>query len=110
MESRASSPAATFYLKKSEYPAKLPERKGRKPAIESVMNHRILIFSILLVLLLTPGPVLAQTKSVPWLSSIGAGSGSSEIRSVRTEADVTVSDGKKYKTQSLSIISAPPFE
>lgn len=40
---------------------------------------------------------------MPWLNGIPAEARASAITSVRTEADVTVSDGTKYKTESLYI-------
>jgi hypothetical protein len=47
--------------------------------------------------------VLGQQSDEPWLNSIGANQRLASVRTIIAEADVTVSDGLKYRTESLYI-------
>jgi hypothetical protein len=63
-------------------------------------------FQIILLLSLVSQMVIvasAQEVVSPWLTPIGAKGTLGEIRSILTEADVAVSDGTRYKTESLFI-------
>lgn len=67
------------------------------------MRHVRFEFLFLILGALAASAVPAQNPELPWIGPITANGKIKDIRSIRTEANVTVSDGLKYNTESLFI-------
>lgn len=64
------------------------------------MKNFLIALLFLFIALLLQTETFAQENAAPWLKTIGTEGRLEKITSIRTEADVSVSDGIKYKTST----------